>query len=402
MSKSALRDRDITDQLIGVVEHYGFVRASDTEVYKKKSSKKLRDKTQIKRELDNPSPLSFFVRNLKVTPEPAPAMLYTVIPSSSSATPSILQDNNSSANIRTSNVTTHLELIITGLKDGLAETILMHVGKSILSELGAKKYSVTINSMGDKDSAIRFSREFSSFARKRINTFGKCCRRELKNDLLKMVRCCNRDCIRAKMKAPKPIDFLTEHGRRHFKQVLEHMESLYIPYKIDEWFIDSNQNLLKVFFCLNNEDIDGIDIYGGRYGNLNKLLGLRRDMAISGISVVIKKQPNLINIHNNKIETHKPKVYIIQLGVEARKIGLIALEQLRLAKIPAMQNINCPKLTDHVCFAEERNIPYIVIIGHKEALEGAVIVRTTESRSQKTIPLTELATIIKQSSTLKL
>ena len=54
---------------------------------------------------------------------------------------------------------------------------------------------------------------------------------------------------------------------------------------------------------------------------------------------------------------------------------------------------NLPNLIHAV--AENLKVPYIIIMGQKEALENAVIVRNMANRSQTVVPIPKLADYLK-------
>ena len=90
-----------------------------------------------------------------------------------------------------------------------------------------------------------------------------------------------------------------------------------------------------------------------------------------------------------------PKVYFIQIGTGAKLKSLNVIETLRKARIPVLQALNKNKLSAQLGIAEKLNIPYVLIFGQKEAIEGTVIVRDMSNHSQDTMPLTKLAEYLK-------
>ena len=94
----------------------------------------------------------------------------------------------------------------------------------------------------------------------------------------------------------------------------------------------------------------------------------------------------------------KPKVYFIQLGFEAKLKSLSVIEILRKARIPIAQSLSKDGLSLQLAAAEKTGIPYVLIFGQKEAMDGTVIVRNMEDRSQDTVNIGELAEYIKISN----
>lgn len=91
----------------------------------------------------------------------------------------------------------------------------------------------------------------------------------------------------------------------------------------------------------------------------------------------------------------KPKIYFIQLGFEAKMKSLSIIEVLRKAKIPVAQSLSKDNLSSQLATAEKLKVPYTIIYGQKEALDGTVIVRKMKNRSQKSVPIEKLSDYIK-------
>ena len=91
----------------------------------------------------------------------------------------------------------------------------------------------------------------------------------------------------------------------------------------------------------------------------------------------------------------KPKVYFIQLGIEAKLKSLNIIEILRKAHVPMMQALSKDSLGAQLSMAEKSGAPYTIIFGQKEAIEQSVIVRNMETRSQETVKQSKLADYMK-------
>ena len=92
----------------------------------------------------------------------------------------------------------------------------------------------------------------------------------------------------------------------------------------------------------------------------------------------------------------KPKVCFIQLGFEAKLKSLAVIEILRKAKIAIAHSLPKDSLAAQLAAAEKMGTPYTIIFGQKEAMEGTVIVRNMENRSQETVKIENLAEYIKK------
>ena len=92
----------------------------------------------------------------------------------------------------------------------------------------------------------------------------------------------------------------------------------------------------------------------------------------------------------------KPKVFFIQLSFEAKLRSFEVIEILRKAKIPVMHSLSRDSLSAQLAMAERTKTPYAILLGQKEALDGTVIVRNMDTRSQDTIKIDKLAEYLKK------
>jgi histidyl-tRNA synthetase len=131
---------------------------------------------------------------------------------------------------------------------------------------------------------------------------------------------------------------------------------------------------------------------GGRYDYLARSIGNKKDIPAVGGGIGVDRvmlSPNYIRQAPRLLK--KPKLFFIQLSFDAKLKSLEVIEVLRQAKIPMAQSISKDSLGVQLGIAEKMQVPYTLILGQKEALEGTVIVRNMNNRSQDVVPIGKLA-----------
>ena len=91
-----------------------------------------------------------------------------------------------------------------------------------------------------------------------------------------------------------------------------------------------------------------------------------------------------------------PQICFMQLGFEAKLKSLRVIETFRVAGIPVIQSLAKDKMAGQVGMAEKNHTPVVVIMGKKEAMEDSVIIRDSATRSQETVPVTDIAVHLKK------
>lgn len=296
----------------------------------------------------------------------------------------------------------YCDLEIVGNSKSIAEATLIQTARAILAEEGYTNICVDINSIGDKDSIARFTRDLTNYYRKHINDLHAECRQLLKKDPFDLLGCRNDRCKQLNENAPQSMGFLSESSRAHFQEVLEYLEALDIPYRINNNLIGNRKYCSETIFEIVNLDHEEKPkeqrtlAIGVRYDGLSKKMEFKREVPGVGLSILVKG--NKDELRKEVKKTKIPQVYFIQLGFEAKLASLKVIEILRKAKIPVYQALPKDKLGAQVSMAEKNQTPYTIIIGKKEAMEGTAIVRETVTRSQESVRIEDLATYLKKAA----
>ena len=107
----------------------------------------------------------------------------------------------------------------------------------VLKELGFKSLSVEINSIGDSECRPYFKKILTSYLRSRRGSLCPDCQRRLKENPLRILDCKEEKCQRVKAGAPQIIDHLCEKCHAHFKEVLEFLDELELPYTLNPYVV---------------------------------------------------------------------------------------------------------------------------------------------------------------------
>lgn len=283
----------------------------------------------------------------------------------------------------------HLDILGTG--QSIAEAILIKTAIEILRAAGAGDLLLRVNSVGDRESFGRFTRELGLFYRKKIDELHASCRAALKDDLLSLLACAHEPCAAIRAEAPEPVGFLSDAARGHFKEVLEYLEALEVPYALARHLVGPAGLCSHTVFDIR--DGGGALLASGfRYNHLARRAGFRRDIPALGATLALAG-PLACLARRAKAQA-PARFYFVQLGNAAKRRSLHIIELLRRAEIPLAQSIASEKLSTQIARAEALGTPYLIMVGQKEALEGTAMVRDRERSFQETVPLTHLASFL--------
>lgn len=301
-----------------------------------------------------------------------------------------------------SNYHHYANLEIIGQSGSIGEATLIQTARVMLAEEGYSDTTVEINSIGDRESISRFMRELTAYYRKNLNEMNAECRQLFKKDPFELLSSNENSCKELNEKAPRSMDSLTEESRRHLEEVLEYLEVLEIPYTINNSLLGNRKYCTETIFAIvNNESSRSsktknqhILAIGVRYNGLAKRLNAKRDIQGVGISLLIKENGRGLKKPISKVK--RPIASFIQLGLESKLQSLPVIESLRQVKIPLKLCLAKDKLGAQVSSIEKSHTPYVIVMGKKEAVGRAVIVRENDTHSQDVVPLDDLPKYMKR------
>lgn len=289
-----------------------------------------------------------------------------------------------------------------GVEKSIADALIIKTTVAILEEAGAKNVTVTINSIGDNECRPRYIRELTNYYKKHIAEICDNCKMRLKENPLRLLDCKNEGCQVVKTTAPESVSYLCTACKHHFKEVLEYLEEMNIPYNLNKNLVRGINYYTRTVFEIIEEPVQegraAISIAaGGRYDYLARQLGSKKDVPAVGAAIGTDRiiEAPWYNVLAPRI-LKKPKVAFIQLGFEAKLKSLNVIEILRKAKIPIWQSLSKDSLGTQLATVEKLALPFVIIFGQKEAIEESVIVRNMTNHSQKTVPIAKLAEYLRE------
>lgn len=287
-----------------------------------------------------------------------------------------------------------------GAASGVAEAALIRATLSILSEEGHKNMRVELNCVGDKDSLAVYERELGNYVRKFAGSLPDDLRAVLKEDVFNLFRREEEQLVGLRQGAPGSLSYLTSASRNHFKEVLEFVEGLGIEFSLEPSLVGEKNHSSHTIFGIRPSAVEMETIHPGylavgyRYSRLGKRLGMRKEVPMASVSIFTPEK-TVKQVYKN---LPRPKFYLVQLGREAKIKTLELIEMLRREKIPVHHFLGKDKLSFQLQSADELKVSHLIIIGHKEALDGTATVRNISTRAQDTIPLGNLPLYLKHIS----
>ncbi len=289
---------------------------------------------------------------------------------------------------------------VLGEEGPVIDAQIIQIFYNILMELKLKNLIIKINSIGDKACRPYYKKLLSSYLKSRLDGLCGDCKRRFKQNPLRILDCKEEKCQRIISQAPQILDHLCESCHRHFKELLEFLDEIGLPYYLFPCLVRGLDYYTKTVFeiCEESEKgrVLGALIGGGRYDALIKILGGKDTPAVGG-AAGIERIVSLLKEKALKFpKEKKANIFLAQLGPLAKRKGLKLIEDFRKENIYVFESFGRDSLKAQLRLADRVGVKYTLILGQKEVLDGTVIIRDMSSGRQETIKLNEVVTTIKK------
>ena len=163
------------------------------------------------------------------------------------------------------------DLEVLGEKNSVIDAQLIQIAYNILKELGIKDLIIEINSIGDIQCRPYYKKSLVTYLRKHQAVLCTDCKRRIKENPLRILDCKNEKCKEITSQSPQIIDYLCEECHNHFKEVLEFLDELDLPYRLNPFLVRGldyyTKTVFEIFEETEEEKKQGTLIAGGRYEN---------------------------------------------------------------------------------------------------------------------------------------
>jgi histidyl-tRNA synthetase len=257
--------------------------------------------------------------------------------------------------------------------------------------LGFKNISLQINSIGCPNCRPNHLKEIKTFYKDKLENICNDCKNRYEKNPLRLLDCKQEVCQKIAEEAPKSVNNLCSDCHSHFKTILEYLDELEIPYTLNTKLVRGldyyTRTVFEIWYSSDTFGSQNAIGGGGRYDLLIEMIGGKPTPGF-GLGVGIERI--ILALKDSQIDVpaiNLPKIYVAQLGESAKKIAFILLQQLLNEQIPVIGNFNKLSIGEQLKAASELQVPYSIIIGQKEVIDGTVIIKDMYTGFQEVISL---------------
>ncbi len=275
-----------------------------------------------------------------------------------------------------------------GSDRAIADTVVIRAIHALVRDLFDEEPTVRINSMGDKETRARYTRELNNFFRKNAHVLPEECAIKARQDIHSAAEFV----LEHKLidNVPAPTEHLSDASRKRFEDLLEYLEMTETPYELSRHLI--SKSLLWNDTCFDISVGGNRVAWGSRYHDLGRHIFPGAPFSATGAVIQIASAGGNIM---EKPKEKKLHFSFVHIGDEAKRLSINLADDFMKAGIPLTQDIGVESLSEQLYLAEKRNSPYLLLLGRKEALEKSVILRNRQTQVETTFPLAGLTERLK-------
>ncbi len=281
-----------------------------------------------------------------------------------------------------------------GTADPRADVEVIALLLRFLHGLALPDLTLEINSLGYAKDRLAYVEVLRQFLHSREGRLCGNCRRRVATNPLRVLDCKVPECRAATEDAPRLTDHLSPEARSHFEAVLGGLTSLDLSYRLNPRLVRGLD-----YYCLTTFEVTTTHLgaqnavgAGGRYDGLVETLG---GPAIPAVGFAVGLERVALMLQDRPLGSGRSPVYVAAFGAQGATAGVVLLEVLRRAGVPAVSDYRATTLKGHLRQADRMGSLYALLLGDDEAAGGSVVVRDMQSKAQESVPLKDVATFLR-------
>lgn len=288
---------------------------------------------------------------------------------------------------------------VIGEKNPLIDVECIALGYSFVKSLGLKKLKVCINTLGDDISLLNYRKALEEYFKGHLdNLCGDCQRRYSQNPL--RILDCKVDHESAIIKqVPQMSEYLSEDSKKYFKQVLEGLDALNIPYEVDDRLVRGlDYYTHTVFEVVEDSEKMGVQstiFAGGRYDGLVSYFGGPDTMSGMGWALGIERL--LIACESEGIDLEVQNsldAYVLCLDKSLLIPCLQIVSTLRANGYSAEMDMEVRSFKAQFKSVERKHAQYAIIVGEKDYVKKEVSIKRINDQFQKQASIDSIVAIM--------
>ncbi len=277
-----------------------------------------------------------------------------------------------------------------------ADAEVICLANSLLRNVGVKRVSLEINSIGCPECRARYHAALKEYFTARESELCETCRDRLGRNPMRILDCKSPVCGEIASGAPVMLDYLCDECAAHFEGVKTRLDSVGVEYKVNPKIVRGLDYYTRTVFEFVSGDIGAQATVcgGGRYDGLLEQMGSQPTPAL-GFAMGVERL--LMVLENQEAELPKPSecdIYIAPMGDAASIKAAMLCEELRAEGFEALCDVVGRGLKAQMRYANKIGALYTVVLGDSELENGRAKLKCMETGDETEIELEKIVEAI--------
>ena len=262
---------------------------------------------------------------------------------------------------------------------------------------GLKDLALAINSLGDKDSKLRYRDALVKYLTPKAAQLSEDSQRRLTENPLRILDSKDPRDQAAVVGAPPAIESLSENSRQHFERVQAMLKDRSVAFAVNPNLVRGFDYYTGTVWEVTTSGLGSQNAIGGggRYDNLVESLGGK---STPGVGFGVGLERLLIALDAQQValpDPRRPLIWLAAHGPAAKQAAWNLLADLRAAGIAADMDLANRSMKAQFKIADREAARFCVILGDDELAHKEATLKNLATGEQSAVPLTELVSKLK-------
>ena len=253
----------------------------------------------------------------------------------------------------------------------------------IYQMLGITDLEVNINSIGSKESRIKYIADLKFFLNPYKNDLSEISQSRLNSNPLRILDSKSKKDIDIIKEAPLISNYLTDSDQSNFQHIKDLLTDLGIPFKINDHLVRGLDYYNGMIFEIisNNIGAQSALCGGGRYDKLVEQLGGKSTPAV-GFAAGLERLMLILKEQSENL-THNTDIYIISSNEDSISQSMVIADILRnKLGIKVINETLRRSVRSQMREANKLNAQFVIIIGQEDISANEVVIKNMKDGSQ--------------------
>lgn len=281
---------------------------------------------------------------------------------------------------------------IMGSSEAVADVEAIAFMIHIYNKIGINNTTLKLNSIGNPKSRDEYKNALKEYLKPDYEKLSEVSQKRYHNNPLRILDSKEEEDQPFIENAPVITNYLSDDSIHHYNKVKEFLSDLGIPFEEDPYLVRGMDYYTETAFELISPDLGSQDALagGGRYDLLVEEIG---GPATPAVGFAAGMERLFIACDELGIELGAEKMvdaYIVTLGDEARRWGVLHLAKLREKGISATMDYKGRSMKAQMKDANRENAHYTIIVGDNELKEGKFTLRNMKESEESSLGFDEI------------